>query len=79
MAAAEAIGVSRLQAEFSAENYVYEEQLDWAKVRKLAGTRSNVYVILQVQPPIVGVQGSNIHRICAIGFIPSSTEKLSAG
>ena len=79
MAAAEAIGVPRLQAEFSAENYVYEEQLDWAKVRKLAGTQSNVYVILQVQPPIVGVQGSTIRRMCAIGFILSSPEKLSAG
>ena len=35
------------QSQFAAEDYLYEERLDWAKLRKLARIPSNVYNILQ--------------------------------
>ena len=37
------------QSQFAAEDYLYEERLDWAKLRKLMRIPSNLYNILQVR------------------------------
>ena len=37
------------QSQYAAEDYLYEERLDWAKLRKLMRIPSNLYNILQVR------------------------------
>ena len=38
-----------MQSQFAAEDYLYEERLDWKKLRKLARIPSNLYNILQAR------------------------------
>ena len=54
------------QSQYAAEDYLYEERLDWAKLRKLMRIPSNLYNILQARASAITMPPCAFSVLCIV-------------